>query len=132
MLIWKNKLHEKLGCGIPDLVVKVDKTGPQICLDNAANIEQTFNPKGSLVKDSSRMVYEAEQPGGSGHTWYFYEMTTGEWEFTWDTWLKESDIDTNEYGTPFETPYKDPTSEFESILEKWTCVKKIQEVFENE
>ena len=100
MLIWKNKLHEILGCGIPDLIVKVDKnTGPQICLDNAANIEQTFNPKGSLVKDSSRMVYEAEQPGGSGHTWYFYEMTTGEWEFTWDTWLKESDINPNEYGT---------------------------------
>ena len=69
MLIWKNKLHEILGCGIPDLIVKVDKNiGPQICLDNAANIEQTFNPKGSLVKDSSRMVYEAERPGGSGHT----------------------------------------------------------------
>ena len=36
------------------------------------------------------------------------------------------------FNSAFETPYKDPTSEFETIFENWTCVKKIQEVFENE
>ena len=100
MLIWKNKLHEELGCGIPDLVVKADANeGPQSCRDRADDIQQTFKPLGSLVADSSRMVYEAENPGSMGHTWYFYEMTTGEWEFTWDTWLKPSDINATEYGT---------------------------------
>ena len=100
MLKWKNKLHKKLDCGIPDLIVKSDKTaGPQFCRDNADNIQQRFEPIGSLVSDPSRMVYEAENPGSSGHTWYFYDMTSGEWEFTWDTWLKPSDIDFNRYGT---------------------------------
>ena len=148
MLKWKNKLHKKTHCGIPDLIVKADKTGPQFCLDNADNIDQTFIPIGSLVSDPSRMVYEAKNPGSKGHKWYFYDMTSGEWEFTWDAWLKPSDIDFNNYGrrklksinaakiiflnSAFETPYKDPTSEFETILEKWQCVKKIQEVFEQE
>ena len=100
MLKWKKNLQKKLDCGIPDLIVKADKSaGPQFCRDNVDNIQQTFIPKGSLVRDSSRMVYEAENPGSMGHTWYFYEMTTGEWEFTWDTWLKPSDINATEYGT---------------------------------
>ena len=91
MLIWKNKLHEELGCGIPDLVVKADANeGPQSCRDHADDIQQTFKPLGSLVADSSRMVYEAE----SG-TWYFYELESGEWEFTWLT----LGITPGEYGT---------------------------------
>ena len=98
MLKWKNKLHKKTHCGIPDLIVKADKTGPQFCLDNADNIDQTFIPIGSLVSDPSRMVYEAKNPGSKGHKWYFYDMTSGEWEFTWDAWLKPSDIDFNNYG----------------------------------
>ena len=99
MLKWKNKLHKKTHCGIPDLIVKADpNAGPEFCRENAGNIHQTFIPKGSLVSDPSRMVYEAENPGSRGHTWYFYDMTSGEWEFTWDTWLKPSDIDFNNYG----------------------------------
>ena len=100
MLKWKNKLHKKLDCGIPDLKVKAGTdAGSQICLDNVNNIQQTFQPKGSLISDPSRMVYEAEHQGTGNHTWYFYEMTTGEWEFTWDAWLKPSDINVNKYGT---------------------------------
>ena len=99
MLTWKNKLHEKLGCSIPDLVVKADATaGPQFCRDRAADIQQTFKPLGSLVADSSRMVYEAESES-SGHTWYFYEMESGEWEFTWESWLTPGTITPGEYGT---------------------------------
>ena len=144
MLTWKNKLHEKLGCRIPDLVVKADaNTGPQFCRDHVADIQQLFKPLGSLVSDSSRMVYESEFESG-GSKWYFYEMESGEWDFTWNSMA----ITPGEYGTrklksinatkndflnsAFETPYKDPTSEFETIYEKWTCVKKIREVFENE
>ena len=94
MLIWKNKLHGELGCGIPDLVVKADATaGPQFCRDRVADIQQLFKPSGSIASDSSRMVYKAEFES-SNHTWYFYEMESGEWEFTSDS------IDINpEYGT---------------------------------
>ena len=99
MLIWKNKLHEELGCGIPDLVVKADATaGPQFCRDRAADIHQTFKPLGSVVADSSHMVYEAESESG-GFTWYFYEVESGEWKFTWLTPDITPDITPGEYGT---------------------------------
>ena len=95
MLIWKNKLHGELGCGIPDLLVKADATaGPQFCRDRVANIQQLFKPSGSIASDSSRMVYKAEFES-SNHTWYFYEMESGEWEFTSDS----IDINPAEYGT---------------------------------
>ena len=95
MLTWKNKLHEKLGCRIPDLVVKADaNTGPQFCRDHVADIQQLFKPLGSIASDSSRMVYEAEFES-TGRKWYFYEMESGEWEFTSDS----IDINPTEYGT---------------------------------
>ena len=59
-----------------------------------ARYRNRFSDSTSLIEKM-----EAENPGSMGHTWYFYEMTTGEWEFTWDTWLKPSDINATEYGT---------------------------------
>ena len=73
-----------------------------MCENHCSGIQGTFLPVGKLISTGTlvyaRTELDSNGPTGNDVQYYFYLQSNGEWEFTYDMWIKPEDIDYDDFG----------------------------------